>query len=222
MNLIFNDNGYIERFDTMYPSEAHKITNNMYFPPLHSTCYGYVIDGECHFPDGKIAKKGEYFCAVNATEMFAKDGTTAIFTRVGFRGQNLIGGPIEARGRLTYIDTCSDSLLVYPPRQGDPSLNALYFPPNVTQTYHTHPSIRLGVVASGKGYACVEPNAETGHERLIELKAGTVFCLNEGEVHRFRTMDEAMVVIAYHPDGDWGPTDHNHTMLNRTYKVGSF
>jgi hypothetical protein len=26
-----------------------------------------------------------------------------------------------------------------------------------------------------------------------------------------------MRVIAYHPDGDWGPTDENHTMLNRTY-----
>lgn len=221
MNLIFDKNGYIEKLDTMYPSEVYKITDNMYFPPLHTTVYGYVIEGNAVLPDGRIAKEGEYFCAVNPTEIMA-NGTTACFTRVGFRGQPMVGGPIESRGRLTYIDTCSDSLLVYPPRQGDPTLNALYFPPNVTQTYHTHPSLRFGCVASGSGYACIEPDANTGHERLITLTPGTVFCLNEGEVHRFKTMEEPMVVIAYHPDGDWGPTDHNHTMLNRTYKIGSF
>jgi hypothetical protein len=36
-------------------------------------------------------------------------------------------------------------------------------------------------------------------------------------VDRFRTTNSNMVVIPYHPDGDWGPTDHNHSMLNRTY-----
>ncbi len=220
MNLILNDNGYVDRFNTMYPSELHKITNNMYFAPLHSTVYGYVVEGRALLPNGKIAIQGEYFCLVNPDEIFA-EGTTAVFTRVGFRGQPMVGGPIEDHGRLSYIDTCSDSLLVYPPRQGDPSLNALFFPPHIAQTYHTHPSIRFGVVASGEGYACVEPDANKGSETRIPLKAGTAFCLNEGEVHRFMTLDQPMVVIAYHPDGDWGPTDHNHTMLNRTYKVGS-
>jgi len=37
------------------------------------------------------------------------------------------------------------------------------------------------------------------------------------ENHRFRTVDSTMTVIAFHPDGDWGPTDHTHTMINRTY-----
>ena len=44
-----------------------------------------------------------------------------------------------------------------------------------------------------------------------------MFCIEEREVHRFSTSNEEMVVLAFHPDGDWGPTDHNHTMLNRTY-----
>jgi hypothetical protein len=43
------------------------------------------------------------------------------------------------------------------------------------------------------------------------------FCLEEQELHRFRTKNNEMRIIAFHPDGDWGPTDENHVMINRTY-----
>jgi quercetin dioxygenase-like cupin family protein len=64
---------------------------------------------------------------------------------------------------------------------------------------------------SGSGYACLSDG------KKIKLKPETLFCIEEKENHRFITEKEPMVVIAFHPDGDWGPTDHNHTMLNRTY-----
>ena len=98
----------------------------------------------------------------------------------------------------------------YPPRRGDPSLNHLSFPAGVRQSFHIHPSIRLGVVARGTGFACFA-------DQEIPLVAGTLFCIEERELHRFRTEDERLDVIAFHPDGDWGPTDQDHPMLNRTY-----
>ena len=205
----------IDALDTMYPSYGEKVVNALYYSRPHSTMYGYVISGDVTFPNGNIAVEGQYFCFWAAkSESIRTTGETVIFTRLGFKGQNTIGGPIEDSGRLVYIDQCSDSLLVYPPRMGDPSLNQLHFPSGVKQSYHIHPSIRLGVVVRGNGYACIKKSYD---EEQIELKPGVMFCIEEREQHRFMTNKEEMTVIAFHPDGDWGPTDHNHTMLNRTY-----
>lgn len=207
----------IDALDTMYPSMAEKVNNALYHTKAYSTVYGYVLNGEARFPNGNIAIEGQYFCFWSAENgaTISTTGEVAFITRMGFKGQNLIGGPIENNGRLVYIDTCSDSLLVYPPRMGDPSLNLLYFPPSVNQTYHIHPSVRLGLVAEGSGFACLK--TDSGKEKQIELKQGMLFCIEEREIHRFCTDKESMKIIAFHPDGDWGPTDHNHTMLNRTY-----
>jgi quercetin dioxygenase-like cupin family protein len=206
----------IDVLDTMYPSYGEKVVNMLYHARSYSTLYGYVISGEVAFPNGSVAVQEQYFCFwTGKGESIRTTGEVVIFTRVGFKGQNTIGGPIEESGRLVYIDTCSDSLLVYPPRMGDPSLNLLQFPAGVKQSYHIHPSIRLGVVVKGKGYACI---SEAGEDKHIELEPGVVFCIQERERHRFMTPNNSeMTVIAFHPDGDWGPTDHNHTMLNRTY-----
>ena len=208
--------------DSMYPSAAslHDATaykdQGFTYTNEYSTIYGYVLSGEVKLPNGMTAYEGQYFCYWSwGCDEISYTGQVVLITRIGFRGQNSVGGPLEKSGRLCYIDGCSDTLLIYPPRLGDPTLNALYFPPNVNQTYHIHPSIRLGVVASGSGFACLK-NPD-GSENQIELKKGTVWCIEERETHRFITKDEGMVVIAFHPDGDWGPTDHNHTMLNRTY-----
>ncbi|MBL7998327.1 MAG: cupin domain-containing protein, partial [Candidatus Kapabacteria bacterium] len=71
--------------------------------------------------------------------------------RLGYSGQFMLGGPIEQKGRLKYIDGCTDSLLIPPVKYGDPCLNALYFPAGIDQTAHTHPSMRVGMIVSGKG-----------------------------------------------------------------------
>lgn len=207
----------IDMLDTMYPSIAEKAVGAKYSKPQLSTSYGYVLSGEVVFPNGAKALAKQYFSYWSKDAVKIKcTGEVAFFTRIGFKGQNNIGGPLEESGRLCYIDGCSDSLLIYPPRLGDPSLNALYFPAGINQTFHIHPSIRLGIVAEGSGFSCVQDNA-TGKVKEIPLKVGDLFCIEERELHRFRTQDSHMVVVPYHPDGDWGPTDHNHTMLNRTY-----
>ena len=63
----------------------------------------------------------------------------------GYTGLFHLGGPLEREGRLRYIDGCSDTLLVSPPRRGDPCLNHLHGPPGTRQSPHTHPSARVGV-----------------------------------------------------------------------------
>jgi hypothetical protein len=155
---------------------------------------------------------GQYFCL--SERMDITGGAGIVVRRIGFRGQNVIGGPIEATGRLRYIDGCTDSLLVAPVKLGAPCLNALYFPPGINQTPHTHPSVRIGLIASGAG-VCVLP------EGTVPLIPGQAFVIRTGGVHSFRTARESgMVVIAYHPDSDFGPQDEDHPMINRTIVDG--
>lgn len=140
-------------------------------------------------------------------------GAGVVITRVGARGLFMLGGPVEPAGRLRYIDGCTDSLLVPPVMRGDACLNALFFPPGIDQTEHTHPTSRVGLVASGRG-ECVTP------ERVVALEPGLAFVIPAGARHRFRTADGSMVVIAYHPDSDTGPTHESHPMINRTMVDG--
>ena len=219
---------YIDRSDTMYPSFAFQFDSSeigdmgYFFTKDLSTTYGYIFSGSLTLPNNKTVSKGEYFSfwSSQATEIKYTDCKFSVFIRVGYKGQDTTGGPVEGKGRLTYIDGCSDSILVYPPRLGDPSINLLHFPPYIKQTYHTHPSIRFGIVIGGSGYASINPRINVDgeeEETRYPLQEGMMFCIEEHELHRFVTEFQTMTVIAYHPDGDWGPTDHNHSMINRTY-----
>lgn len=212
---------HIDKTDTMYPCFATLYDKKLigdqgcFFTHEYSTVYGYVLEGTVTLPNEKIVSAGEYFSIwCWGSERVEYDGSLVVFNRIGFRGQNVIGGPLEEKGRLSYIDGCSDTMLVYPPRFGDPSLNQLFFPKHTSQTYHTHPSIRLGVVVSGFGYACLKIGAD---EVRCSLEKGMIFCIEEQEMHRFETIGHELTVLAFHPDGEWGPTDGDHTMLNRTY-----
>jgi hypothetical protein len=139
-----------------------------------------------------------------------KDFTIFVIERHGYRG--LFGlSQVEKRGRLSYIDGCSDTAIFPPARCGDPCLNTLHFPTGINQTQHLHPDIRVGVVLDGEGIAY---RNNVWEEPLVK---GAMFILEESEIHSFRTKETGMTVIAYHPTTDTGPTDQNHPMLNRTY-----
>ena len=143
------------------------------------------------------------------------EGRGIAITRHDWIGFFLVGGPIEALGRLRYIDGCTDSLIIPPVVLGDPCLNLLHIPPGTRQTSHTHPSIRLGMIVSGRGL-CVTPDGDH------PLEPGLVFCIPKGGRHSFHTSNEALRVIAYHPDSDFGPTHENHPMVNRTIVTNPF
>jgi quercetin dioxygenase-like cupin family protein len=209
----------LELYSSMYPSAGYMFENEQVtLPDFCKFCsvYGYSYGDSSITVDGKkhTLEKGQYF-GLSVKESVNVDAVDKLFlvVRLGYLVPDTIGW-VESKGRLTYINGCSDSLLVYPARLGDASLNLLYFPPGIEQSFHTHPSIRLGCVIDGNGVSC---HGDTVDMQEENLNTGTSFCLTEQERHRFRTENNSMTVIAFHPDGDWGPTDHNHTMLNRTY-----
>jgi hypothetical protein len=180
----------------------------------------YVITSQGQF----TLQPGMYFCIPSPVRIqsvgVGRDGkktgdnAALVIVRHGYRGLFSIGGPVEDRGRLRYIDGCSDTLLICPPRLGEPCLNFLHFPKNISQTMHTHPSIRVGVVARGHG-VCKTPTGD------FDLNAGMLWLLPEDTPHAFYTGDDTMDVIAWHPDSDTGPSDDDHPMINRTIVDGT-
>ncbi len=175
------------------------------------THFGFVFSGTANLTSESgsfVLREGMYFSVAGPFSIRGGSGLF-IMTPPTFRGFFMLGGPVEDRGRLRYIDGCTDSLLISPIRLGDPCLNLLHLPPGADQSAHTHPSHRLGVVFRGRG-ECVTTDS------VREITAGEVFCIPAECIHRFRTSSEAMLVLAYHPDSDTGPTDEDHPMVNRT------
>jgi hypothetical protein len=176
-----------------------------------ATHYLYVMDGTAEL----TLRLGRFRLLAGMYAMFAGqgvvsgDGTGLAVTRLGQRGPFLLGGPIEETGRLRYIDGCTDSLLIPPVALGDPCLNLLHIPPGTRQTAHTHPSVRVGLIVRGRG-ECVTPDNRS------PLHPGLAFVIPAGSRHSFHTAGDALLVIAYHPDSDFGPTHECHPMVNRT------
>lgn len=194
-----------------YPTRLHAWTEDSVFNVEGSTFYGYVFEGPAEITTANNSYQllpRQYFCMKEGFSL--SGGRGIVIERVGFRGMDSLGGPVEDWGRLKYIDGCTDSLLVPPVKLGDPCLNALFFPENIDQTAHTHPSMRVGMVIEGSG-SCVTPDAE------YDLVPGKIFIIHPDGTHRFRTRAGAkLTVVAYHPDSDFGPKDEDHPMINRT------
>lgn len=222
----------LESLNTPYPTRLEVVGEDTLYTTEHNTTYGYVIRGsaviEARGPVGEggaesiVARAklgaGGYFSLPGRLKVEPEQGAlVALIQRYGYRGL-LQYGVREEVGRLSYIDGCSDTLLIAPARLGDPCFNHLHFPRGIVQTQHTHPTIRVGIVAAGRGSAFrLKSDGYEGWE--LPLRPGVVFILEPQELHSFRTdrSGEEMDVIAYHPDSDWGPTDAIHPMRNRTY-----
>lgn len=185
-------------------------------------------------PDRSIQRteisEGMYFVSSGPFSLCGAEAL--IIVRHQYKAQEVIGGPVEQDGRLKYIDGCRDSILIHPVKMGDACLNALYFPPGIDQTAHTHPTHRIGMVLSGSG-TCVTPWGECplvagmlfvilqeGTEVMHDLQDGSGGIRALAGTHKFKTGDESMVVIAFHPDSDFGATDQFHPMINRTIVDG--
>ena len=223
MKFLKSD-GIIDYSDSVYPSELVVISEDYKTPSSwkRSTIFGYSIAKGSYTYCGQVFPilENSFFSLPILTSIesvhFQVKGKVSLFVRHGFIGQTLFLGLAEQVGRLAYVDGCSDSLLVFPPRLGDASLNLLYLPEKTLQTAHSHPTIRLGMVIDGHGVAQTQ-------DADYPLSPGDAFSIAEHEIHRFKTTDSFLRVVAFHPDGDFGPTDNNHTMINRSYfKRGLF
>lgn len=184
--------------------------------PEGFTHMGIVVRGAVtvSYPEReRFLQAGDYFSVVGAA-MIRGDGAGIVNSAYGYCGFNAFGGPLEERGKLRYIDGCSDSLIVPPVRRGDPCLNHLHFPVRIRQTPHTHPSVRTGVIYQGAG-ECIVPDRGG-----IPLLPGYAFVIPTNSVHSFNTDESSLDVIAFHPDSDAGMTDDDHPMINRTFVDG--
>lgn len=205
-----------------YPTAMHAISgigSNLEIT-IVAAVYGYVHGGTATVTSKSgVHHLNDSGCFVvgrgSLIEVTSKDTTVVLFFRYGYNPLEMFSAR-EAVGRLSYIDGCSDTVLIPPPRAGDACLNHLHFPVGILQTQHIHPTIRLGLVVSGHGRAyCDDPN----NTWEIGLYPGVAFMLTPQERHSFRTdLDsDTMDIIAFHPDSNTGPTDDNHPMINRTY-----
>jgi hypothetical protein len=178
-----------------------------------ATHYGMVTEGCAslvhldRYPQPLVA--GMFFVAPGEARLDGTGGSGLVISFERYQGLPVVGGPLEPEGRLRYIDGCSDTVLVAPPRLGDPCLNHLHVPPGVDQSPHTHPSARIGVIVRGSG-ECRTPNAR------YQLTPGMGWYIPAVCLHSFHTAGESLDVIAWHPDSDFGPTDDHHPMINRT------
>ncbi|WP_208766751.1 hypothetical protein [Nostoc flagelliforme] len=133
------------------------------------THFLFVSDGEVtlNSSNGEFLLRKNCFAAIPGN--FSLDGSAQVLvaTRLNYTGFFTIGGPIEPLGRLNYIDGCSSTVLINPLRRGEPCLNFLYVPPGVSQTPHTHPSLRIGLVAEGSG-TCQVDEGTLNEEAVLE------------------------------------------------------
>jgi hypothetical protein len=227
-----------------YPLIYKNITYTHHIEDENVSSFIYVYQGSYQLlsedrpnyilTDGMYASvKGKIILVIN------EDNSKAIIIEVKhnkgeyiknkFSSYFTLGGKVEEKGRLKYIDGCTDSLLIAPVKLGDPCLNHLHFPVKIDQTQHTHPSHRIGIVAKGYG-ECITPFGN------LELTKGMIFVIKEWDgktyakgldgkdypigQHAFKTTDSTMDVIAFHPDSDFGATDEEHPMINRTIVDG--
>ncbi len=186
--------------------------------PSGYTHFGLLVEGRAAVShNGRIRHlyDGDFFSVVGPAKVISK-GMGIVTSAKGYRGFNVFGGPLEEKGKLRYINGCTDTLLVPPVRKGDPCLNHLHFPPHSVQTPHTHPSVRVNIVYRGSG-VCLVPEDE---KKRVPLVKGYVFIMKTNTLHSFDTEDESMDVITFHPDSDVGMTDDDHPMVNRTIVDG--
>jgi hypothetical protein len=220
IRMLFARTGLLDR-SLHHPTRLYcHVPNELTTVPADGTHFGYVLDGEANHVETSDGRRyplfrGTYFSIPGAVSLYG-DGRIVIVTRLGYSGLFTLGGEVSDWGRLSYIDGCSDTPLIQPPRKGDPCFNALFFPPSTTQTQHYHPSIRAGIVFHGEG-TCVTPQGR------FPLLAGNIFLLPPETWHYFETPvvtvpgRSALRIVTYHPDSDCGPTDEDHPMVNRTF-----
>ena len=184
--------------------------------PDAGTHFGYVYEGYPHLIFDNFTyplRPGVYFALPSGGVIRGHNSAGIIATRLNYHGVFSLAGPVEVTGRFAYIDGGTNSPLIPPIMLGDPCLNAMYFPPHINQTMHTHPSYRIGIVVEG------EAEFETP-DFVTHVKPGTVFLIPANSLHKFRTIDSKLTAVMFHPDSENGFTHRDNPMLKRTIVNG--
>jgi mannose-6-phosphate isomerase-like protein (cupin superfamily) len=201
-----------------FPATLKTWQNDIVELPDIGTHFGYIYQGFSDLSRQNdvgtyCLHSGMYFCLPGKGIICGENSSGLVVTRLGYRGMFNLGGPIEEQGRFAYIDGGTSSLLIPPVMLGDPCLNAMYFPPHIDQTWHTHLSDRIGIVVAGIG------KLETP-QMVINMQPNTIFQIPANQLHKFQTDENSLTLVVFHPDSDAGFTHRNHPMLQRTMVDG--
>ena len=178
----------------------------------------FVLSKESKLDTETMCTSGCYAAMIDGTGTVTGDAVVIFVAGVKRVNNSVTQIDPTSPGDLSYIDSCSNSILVGPNRNGDPCLNYLYFPRGVDQTFHTHPSIRIGMIISGSGTAEWVSEDTNGVAKLTALNAGDFFVLERHVKHRFKTdQNSTMSIAVFHPDSADGPLDEYNPMKTRTY-----
>lgn len=213
--LSFTTGKIYDLTDDVFPTNLYAFDGEKISLKKENTSYtGFVFSDEitlnCSSGSFTISE-GMYFSCADFIKL-SGNGKAIIIEQFEHNAFFQLGGPIEKTGRLKYIDGCTDSLLICPIIMGNPCLNLLQIPQHTFQSQHTHPSFRIGIIVKGHG-TCVTPKGD------FTLTPGQIFVIPTNAYHSFTTKNEDLVVVAYHPDSDFGPTHENHPMINKTLNL---
>jgi len=193
--------------------------------PKNNAVFGVVLKGKAViFINDKMkeVQENEFFSGNIDTILLMFDSCVGIIEQSDCSVPLQIG-EIEEYGRLKYIDGAFNSLLMSPPKKGGPCTNALYLKGKIDQTAHTHPSTRVGVMLRGNVLVRIwdteGDNAQITKELI--LQPGDMWFMDKDVVHSFHTEEtDDMSLFTFHPDSDFGPTDEEAPMINRTIIEG--
>jgi quercetin dioxygenase-like cupin family protein len=116
------------------------------------------------------------------------------------------------KGNLSYMDGGTNTTAVNPGRLGLPVINYVHFPAGMSQTLHTHPSQRIGLILSGSG------EIELDDGVMFPIKAGDCWVMDRNVLHNFMcNKGEDVTLFVFSPDSGTGPTDEINPLKVRTY-----
>jgi quercetin dioxygenase-like cupin family protein len=183
------------------------------FDAIDGTYY-IMLEHASYYADSvKFENVCAAFAVNNHFTIKCGSGTAAI---ICYRGLHLLESRYYVQdtldmGNLSYIDGGTNTTAVNPGRLGDPVINYVHFPAGMTQTLHTHPSHRVGMVLKGRGLVELDDSE-------FPLQPGDVFFMQRNVLHNFKCpYNEDVVLFVFAPDSGTGPTDEVNPLKIRTY-----
>ena len=176
--------------------------------------YYIMLQNASYYSDHvKLEDVDAALCVNNHFTVKCHSGTAVVIEYLGLRllesryfVQDQLG-----QGNLSYIDGGTNTTAVNPGRLGDPVINYVHFPAGMTQTLHTHPSHRVGMVLKGRGLVELDDSE-------FALQQGDAFFMQRNVLHNFTCpYDEDVVLFVFAPDSGTGPTDEVNPLKIRTY-----
>lgn len=213
--MMINLKGEFETQDR-WPLKATKIEQGQSrnFAATRGTYYIMLQNASYRGPQISLDNVNAALAVNNYFTITANEGTAVVIEYLGIHlleSRYYVQNNLDL-GNLSYIDGGTNTTAINPGRLGDPVVNYVHFPAGMTQTLHTHPSHRIGMVLKGLG------NVELD-DGDFALKTGDVFFMRRNVLHNFRCPyeNEDVVLFVFAPDSGTGPTDEVNPLKIRTY-----